>query len=147
MDNFLSAEQLDIPEDYRTALIKAYEEMTAGRVVHTDVYEYVNFGATPESPADNKIGWNMAVWDCDTACCIGGLAEKLSPEVRFDSAIDSDITTAYPDLYELFYPNSTNDDADIDYESITIPQGIQALHNYLTTGKANWHSIPGIPLE
>jgi hypothetical protein len=80
-------------------------------------------------------GFSMIHWDCGTAACLGGWAERIGgPDLFFD--------TTSPALSELFYP-TPDEGVPIHnlYNTITVPQAAAALRNYLTTGAAQWDDV------
>lgn len=125
MDQFLSAQTLEIDDDKHEALIAALDEMRSGKIVHRPLGELFDVG----DPVSCPRAFNMEIWKCDTACCIGGLASILRPSVDFLSGNTND-------LEDLFFPEDIED-----YDSITLEQGVAALTNYLTRGSADWLEV------
>lgn len=129
MSEFLTAEELDIPESHLGALIKTLELMEDGRIHHQQLPNvYINIGS------DEFTGhFNMAVWNsrqsCGTVGCIGGTAELVG-NITIDA--DSDA------LDDLFYPTCARD-----YREISMAEASQALRNYLQTGHAEWKQVLG----
>ena len=132
---FLTAEQLDIPQDWHDALVMVLRAMERGEIVHLPKVNVI----LPRSYDDDLdprlfLGrFNMNHWqenaDCGTVCCIGGAAEILG-KVQFT------LDERLPELNNLFYPN-----INYDHNAITVEQAQRALQNYLTIGESSWQDI------
>ncbi len=76
---------------------------------------------------------------CGSVGCIGGYMALVTGQ-------NTQVTVRreHPnrELAKLFFPPSRSD-----YNTITPKQAVQALDNYLTKGKASWHTICGLKEE
>ena len=141
--SFLTADQLDIPQDWHDALVLVLRAMERGEFKHLPEVNVVEAPSYDED-LDPRLflgRFNMNFWqenvDCGTVCCIGGAAEILG-NIKFTYKCD-----ALPELENLFYPEHKGDeDSGNDfYCSITVAQAQRALQNYLTTGESRWQDI------
>jgi hypothetical protein len=121
MSNFLTAYDLAIKDRERDALIKTLGLMESGHVKHVEIGDTDTITDNVEELTG---GFNMGVWNCGTAACIGGTAEIIG-KITFVCSSEH--------LFELFYP-----EGGMDYRTITVEQGAKALRNFLTTGEASW---------
>jgi hypothetical protein len=121
---FLSAETLSIPQFDRDALIAVLAAYERGELQERpDVSPY---DIKPEDWPDNKLLFSMKCWHrchrkCGSLCCIGGTAEVLAGVPVF-----SLFKNKSQELHLLFF-----------YETfLNLPEAMQKLQIYLTTGKA-----------
>ncbi|MGX1418345.1 hypothetical protein [Bradyrhizobium elkanii] len=130
--NFKSADDLEISEAQKDALIKTLVLLETGKLEHyripKDGSDYV-----PGRELEFSGHFSMAAFGrrhaCGTAACIGGTAELISGVV-FVGELNR------PDALEnLFYGD---DDMRVGLEDITPSQAATALRSYLTTGHARW---------
>jgi hypothetical protein len=139
MQNFKSADELEITEPEKEALIKTLVLLETGELRHVADPDDLPKAWTPfrerKFTGDfNMIDWNYA-HTCGTCCCIGGTAELvggLEVHGSFNGA-DEDGTK----LHELFYPEPSSIPGR-SYRGITPAQAATALRSYLTTGDARW---------
>jgi hypothetical protein len=126
--SFQSAEDLDISEAEKDALIKTLVLMETGKLTHAPIGDgyYPHTGLF--TGQFNMIHWN-AVHSCGTVACIGGTAELVGG-VSFGKKTMSE----NKQLYRLFMP----DLPDALWNEITPKQAARALRSYLTTGNAKW---------
>ena len=139
MENFKGANDLEISEAKREALIKTLHLMETGEIVHrrvrSDYYPpYVRSQSHEFTGHFNMARWNTSM-GCQTVACIGGTAEMIG-HVRFDFNGECDVSYA---LHDLFNPSLIGSLKH--YKYISVEQAAQALRNYLTTGKADWDEI------
>src|SRR4051812_17816659 len=105
--NFLSHETLGVTQEEWAALIKVLGMLERGELVH-------------------RKNFRMDDWDCGTAACIGGWADRL-----FN--VDFNRRDPNAGLDELFMATGVAQWGDITEEQAAI-----ALRNYLTTGRPRW---------
>lgn len=118
--SFLSASDLGISEAHRQALIGVLTLLE-----RHDLKPH-EFG--------------MAEWDCGSAACLGGWAERIAPRLRFryrgwETPPRGAITDG---LDKLFYPHR---DGCLKAYTATVEEGAQALSNYLTLGEPRWREV------
>lgn len=122
---FLSAEALKLNAREHKTLIKILGMMERGELKH------VPMGMSSLEIGEFTGHFNMQYFnvkrECGTICCIGGTARLLAPEESFP-------TCDRYNLRNLFYPI----DSGLPWENISVEMAARALHNYLTTGHANW---------
>lgn len=150
MKDFLSASELKISEAARTALIKALDYMQSNKIEHVssanEAVDSVEKGVLELRPYYFNMDYWGTVHECGTVCCIGGLSEllssepiKMSDEIYGVMGVDVYKVENYNEaLDDLFHPEFSHD-----WKEITLEQAIQALTNYLTTGKATWDVVLG----
>ncbi len=131
MQNFKSAEDLDLPEDQRSALIKTLVLLETNRLIHTP-FEFGRLESDSAGP-DFTGMFNMGIWagkfECGTIACIGGTAEIIG-QCQFGNG------RSIPRALEvLFNPQEVPQTL---WTRITTAQAAMALRSYLTTGEANW---------
>ena len=133
--SFLTADQLDIPQDWHDALVLVLRAMERGEFKHLPEVNVVDARWYDED-LDPRLflgRFNMNFWqenaDCGTVCCIGGAAEILG-KVHFT------LEERLPELNNLFYPGNN-----YDYNAITVEQAQRALQNYLIVGDSRWQDI------
>lgn len=131
-EKFLSADQLNVTELVRSALIITLDRLESGSI------EYAHVDASQidweTEPPKAHLEFNMSVWrrnhDCGTVVCMGGLAEVIAGvEPGMFEVI------APPQLEMLYYPPVQR------AEDITVKEAAAALRNWLETGAARWHSV------
>lgn len=145
--SFKTAEDLDISEKHREALIKTLALFESGEMRHIS-YDVRNRSLTRDYDASFSGNFNMQGWsvrvptdpipsdygaqrDCGTIACIGGTASLIG---GVDFEIYASPGVRRSSLWQLFYPN-----VDIDqWDKITVEQAAMALRSYLTTGKPHW---------
>lgn len=133
--SFLSADDLELSERQRDALIKTLVLLETGKLTHVHAND-ISIGFELDDYTNYKFSgyFNMAVWhehyNCGTVACIGGTAEMIG-QVEFNPGISAA-------LRELFYPRRH-----VALANVTVKQAAQALRNYLTTGHAHWHDVMG----
>jgi hypothetical protein len=155
MKTLMTAEELRISQHALDALHKVLTMMLTGELVWIE-RQYV---ATDKTC---KNGFNMGFWDvsrndllhqCGTVRCIGGWTESVGDflfrnsfdscygEYRYTSSgrklTKSETEALTPELRNLFFEPVTR------LTNITLEQAAAALHNYLTTGHANWQQALG----
>lgn len=128
--NFKSAEDLDIPEALKQALIKTLVLFETGKITHRLIPEDPCIGDGMDF--DGK--FNMQIWstewpECGTIACIGGITEMVSG-INIGWVPDS--------LQNLFSPDRI---PFREWARITPEQAARAIRSYLTTGEANWEEI------
>jgi hypothetical protein len=144
--NFKSAKELGLKNEYLSALIKTLVLLETGKLEkHENLYD--DDGMTTYIPrsGDAKYSglFNMGEWatnyDCGTVACIGGTAElvgglKIGELNRLS-------TSGYSrhHLHDLFFPPI--EDCKKFYAEISLEEAAQALRNYLTTGKPKWKEV------
>lgn len=120
---FLPAANLKISEKQRDALIAVLLLFEGGEVKHGPVvYRDLRKGEQRK--------FNMAEWDCGTACCIGGWADQLGG-AGFDEMAKFPV-----ELERLFFPPLS-----IDMHDVTVPQAARAVRRYLETGAVRWNEM------
>lgn len=131
---FLSAEELNLSEERRCALIKTLAFIESGKTTHV--------GLIGRAIPGKGTRFNMAVWrkkhPCGTVACLGGTAEMLSG-VDFGGG-----QTAQ--LRKLFGFTGSLGRGLPDYSfmaAVTEKQAAVTLRGYLETGKVDWsHAFP-----
>lgn len=127
--NFKTADELEIQEDQKAALIKTLVLFETGKLRHTHIpscyYTIPEDDQTEFTGHFNMLHWYAEFKECGTIACIGGTAEMVGG-VQFGSIPSN--------LQELFSPCISQ----IDYGKITTAQAARALRSYLMTGNANW---------
>lgn len=139
-ENFMTAAELQLPEEYHRALILTLRAGERGELVHApeDILKYEVMWGIPDERLFlgriNMSNWRVGV-SCGTVCCLGGAAEIIGnlPIWTLDKYAHDLAAKGVRGLRELFYPP-----ANMDYYSITVEQAMAALRSYLTTGKPNW---------
>lgn len=115
-------EELQLTEEQFNALVAVLGKMDRGELVHAprcqDTLVYLSDGKGD--------AFNMSTWDCGTAACIGGWAERLAGKQLFDSDAES-----RRGLYDLLFPGFFERQA-------TPQQAAVALRSYLETGAPDW---------
>lgn len=130
--SFLTPEELNISDKQFDALVQVLGMLERGEL------PWHSRSLITRLPT--SIGFNMDCWpqsteeDCGSVGCIGYWCQKLGGDVT-----QEDIRSyASPyELKELFYPV----EGIKSYQRITVDEGIQALSNYLTTGRADWAGV------
>lgn len=127
-----TARQLRIRQDEYEALIAVRDDLATGRLVHIHVPDNWLIRPVPLR-ATSAEHFNMDVWsvytECGTVHCIGGAIEaRIGRKIRLHDS----------PMRELFIPPETPCFRSND---ITAAQAVQAIDNYLATGKPNWESI------
>lgn len=121
--SFLSAAELRLSEAEHGALIQVLGMFERGEIVDWP-------GVYGGKPCSIPNAFNMRMWECGTAHCIGGWAQH----VLGTNTLHARTSPIYTDaLSQLFYP-VTN----IPMFEITVAQATRALSNYLTTGAPRW---------
>ncbi|MBR1122148.1 hypothetical protein JQ628_11535 [Bradyrhizobium lablabi] len=125
--NFKTAEDLDITEPQKDALIKTLVLLETGKLVHDR--GHFQAAEREEMGTINRFSMRLvfAKGDCGTVGCICGIAETLGGEgigTRYGHALDN-----------LFCPPSKIVG---NWANITPAQAATALRSYLTTGDARW---------
>lgn len=128
--NFLTPTDLKISDKQFDALVQVLGMLERGELLWHNKYK------VDQSPV---VGFNMDRWptpsdNCGSVGCIGYWCQKFGGDVTRDS-IEKD-ENPY-ELEKLFFPV----EGIKAYEDITVDEGMQALSNYLTTGKADWASV------
>ena len=136
--NYKTAAELGIPNEVYEALFEVRDRLDRGELVHWHPQDPDNF-RNPTVPN----GFNMATWtnesECGTVGCIGGWVELISgAHIMFD--MDSELTRLLYPLDDKTAVSSRFLRIDV-YKTITPPQAVLAINNYLSTGKAQWESI------
>lgn len=126
--SFQSAEDLDISEAEKDALIKTLVLMETGKLTHAPIGAGYYPDTGPFTGQFNMIHWNSA-HRCGTVACIGGTAELVGGVSFRETAAGVN-----EQLYRLFMPDLPEEQ----WNGITPAQGARALRSYLTTGEANW---------
>lgn len=132
--NFKTADELGIQEDWRAALAKTLVLLETGklRLADTIHQKFDNEAKRKFDGLFNMSCWGSVAHRCGTIACIGGTAELVG-NVSFGHHL-SHITELPIELHELFYVKRHN----IDWHRITPSQAATALRSYLTTGDARW---------
>lgn len=123
--NFMTAETLNISEQFHSALITLLGMMERGEI--------------PDK-AFTMAWWRRDIRDisearapeCGTACCIGGWAEYLARVEHgafYGEAANSAESLCYPQRWVMLEASSAH--------------GALAIRNYLTTGDAKWPEVLG----
>lgn len=114
-----TAKELSLTQAQYCGLVKTLEALESGKLDHEN---------------DERIhDFDMSVWDCGTARCIGGSAELRGRCSIKATAWAFDREGERVPLYYLFYPEHVNG-----AYSATTKQAAVALRHYLMTGKENW---------
>jgi len=128
---FRTADQLNITEEQRCALVKTLQLLEAGKITHLPSVTLTGDFPPRYSESEPKY-FNMSWWriaaDCGTVCCIGGTAEAIG-KVRFDNNPEG--------LEHLFFPRGLDDC----WGNITTSHAAKALRNYLFTGSPKWREV------
>lgn len=148
---YLSATELQITPEELEALIKVKKflktlelpKVLSSRIAHSRM-EAVN----PRPSKFNMIQ-PISVYDCGTACCIGGWVkvalsgQKLKSVVAIPSTLVEEIHNYVWNQFNdngpmkrLFFPG--NAVGDVNYDTITTTRAITEITKFLTTGKAEW---------
>jgi hypothetical protein len=130
---FKPADELQITEAQKDALIKTLVLMETGKLIHTPFPKYYAGHGGSFTGQFNMDGWHGYA-DCGTVCCIGGTAELVGGVSFNDEWVKNDC------LCELFAPNIVLVE---NWSLITLEQAARALRSYLTTGRANWAAAMG----
>ena len=130
--SFMTADDLEISERQKDALIKTLVLLETGKLKHTQrpvdgTYLGENGKFTGQF---NMNQWRHTYRECGSICCIGGTAELIG-RVSFAEASGN--------LHRLFYPSILV--ASNDWNHITPAQAARALRSYLTTGDARWDLV------
>lgn len=129
---FLSADELQITERQKDALIKTLVLMETGKLQHMPLNRltYQNEIERPYHKFSGLFNMRFTIFEhfCGTVGCIKGTAEMISGI----SLSSRDLR-----LHELFYTEHMND------RDIGVAEGAIALRSYLTTGNANWAAAMG----
>lgn len=125
---FKSAKDLKLRQEVYDALVKVYW-MLADGVIPKRLF----FMGTVGSPEINAKGK-----PCGSAGCIMGWCNAVTPGVIEPSSYDSSKGLVGPtELNTLcFHPDAIGG-----WEGASKEQATKALHNYLTTGRANWREV------
>lgn len=122
---FLSAADLKISEKLYDALVKVYWMLTDD-IIPDEMFNMMSIGA-PRLDAKGHA--------CGTPGCILGWAHAVEPALlsgrrgSYDSG----------NVARLFYPTACGPAGDAIQADRA--HAVRALHNYLTTGKANWREV------
>lgn len=148
---YLSTTALQITPEERKALIKVKRFLKtlelpkdiSSRIRHTRM-EAVN-----PKPSKFNMTQPISVFDCGTACCIGGWMKvalaglKLTPMVTIPASLVEEIHKYVWNQYRnlgpmkrLFFPG--NSMTFKEYDTITPADAIAEITKFLTTGKAEW---------
>lgn len=92
-----------------------------------------------------NMGIAAAAAGCGTVACIGGymgamMFDRVAAAERYVYQNDPDNNIGEEKLGHLFYPLSGHR-RDCAYEDITAAQAVQAIDNFLSTGKPNWEKV------
>lgn len=132
--NFMSAADLGIPDEHRSALIQVL-----GMLEREEIPGH--FGSARGAAFDMGNWWKECYdkkgWFCGTVGCIAGWAEHVG-EVNFRGAL-YEHGKKLPQLEELFYVQSL--EGVVELSAITPKQAAAALRNYLTTGRPCWAEV------
>lgn len=150
--------RLGIEEKELKALAAVRNDLALGEIKRTDVNAKTMVDPLNADHDDgaldlqDKVNFNMQVGarnykECGSVHCIGGgMGIKMGLTL-----IEADHYVRYMDkdvpLFPLLYPGSNEEGGDdqYDYNKITPKQAIQAIDNFIATGKPNWASIPRMP--
>lgn len=125
--SFLTPEELNISDKQFDALVQVLGMLERGELPWH----------TKKAVLPLDVGFNMAKWpsrlegNCGSVGCIGYWCEKMGGAPRWEFELNK--TT---EIGKLFYPHGFGA-----FATITMDQGMQALSNYLTTGKADWAGV------
>lgn len=148
---YLSATELQITPEERKALIKVKRFLKTLELPKdpTSRNRHTRMEAVNPKPAKFNMTLPISVYDCGTACCIGGWVKvalaglKLTPIVAIPSSLVEEIHEYVWDQYRnlgpmkrLFFPG--NGISLIQYDTITPALAIAEIIKFLTTGKAEW---------
>lgn len=125
--NFMPPATLGLSDKEFEALVKVLGMFERGEVVHWS-------GHWDGKPCQIPNAFNMRLWSCGTAHCIGGWAGTIIGERTLQEKTSSRFTDG---LSLLFYPRTNYLNFPMNHE-ITVDQAASALRNYLTTGQPNW---------
>lgn len=135
-----TADELDLRPEEFDALVWVRDQLRAGNLVHVKRSEH------------HKAGFNMErclnVSSCSTVGCIGGWAWfRMNANEIGDSLSDSQWNDMIcwlarneewrPGLHRLFYPDIRWGD----YAALQPDLCLQALENYLESGRPNWEDV------
>lgn len=126
--SFLTPEKLNISDKQFDALVQVLGMLERG--------ELPWYNKDKVFPSD--VGFNMAKWPsplenkCGSVGCFGYWCEKLGGAPRWEFELNK--TT---EIGKLFYPVGFGRN----FNSVSVDEGMQALSNYLTTGKADWAGV------
>jgi hypothetical protein len=146
----LPARSLSITGHELQALLWTREQLQLGEII---------FDA--KASGKQGRGFNMSVSDeeteCGTTCCIGGWMYKhMTDQQNWAPRTSSGHWASLggyvgfhrsPALAELFHPFTTvtgPDDTTVDWDVIPPVWAIQAIDNFLATGKPNWPQVCGL---
>jgi hypothetical protein len=142
---FLPARALSIRDAEYQALVEFRQMLVAGAVVHD-----------PACDCEKPVGFNMNIisdtTDCGTTCCIGGWMFRFMMSAgtcdfspRDTLYVNHDRSRA---LVPLFFPfkEESEDGEEHDFPLDLIPPefALNAVDNFLTTGRPNWPNVCGI---
>lgn len=144
----LSSEDLKLTEEEYAALLKTREQIASGCVIHQ------NASPGHEVPEDIEgAGFNMATTgmshSCGSIACIGGwmrinmaldrgLIESPLSWIGTKLAQDYVYSKETTPIGRLFFPSEIRADS---WWDITPEQAVQAIDNFLETGKPRWAKI------
>jgi hypothetical protein len=123
---------LKIKEPEYRALVTVRELLATGRMKHLDIPDAGGYLLDDNYVGGNvkEIGaFNMKLWNCGTAQCIGGACELL-----MGKHVEEHVFSV--SLYPLFYPWQVRD-----WNDITADKAVRAIDNFLMTGEPKWDEI------
>ncbi len=77
---------------------------------------------------------------CGSVACIGGTLGMIMGLEELDAR--NYVANSKGGLHRLFYPLDGGE-VQFDWTKITIPQSVEAIDNFLTTGEPNWKAVLG----
>ena len=116
--NFKTAAELGISERLRRALATELGMLERGEI--------------------SRLEFDMREWNCGTACCFGGWAEKIAgvPIGTFKLCTPDTLTgNRLMGIESLFAPHQWT------RMTVSTSEATTALRNYLTTGDARWAEV------
>lgn len=148
---YLSATELQITPEELKALIKV-KRFLKTLELPKDIrsrFQHSKMEAVNPKPPKFNMSQPISIYDCGTACCIGGWikivlsGQKLKEVIAIPFALIEEIHSyvwsqfnANGPMKRLFFPgNGLNPK---DYDTITPALAIAEITKFLTTGKAEW---------
>ena len=132
--NFKTADELEISERQKEALMKTLVLLETGKLEYSRAFDFEVDEGNPTFCGK----FNMRYWTqpgrCGTIACIGGTAELISGVVFPYSGHDG--------LRRLFQPETPRME---EWKNITPLQAATALRSYLTTGHPRWDLAVSCP--
>jgi len=132
---FMTAQDLKITEDERSALIKILGMLERGEFHKNDfsTHEYGFNMNLCVYPLGRNQSWGLSGQKCGTVACIGGWVAMMMGKESTRDIIE--YVHGRNPLRRLYWPNINMGD----YTNITTAQAAHAVSNFLTTGNPDWH--------